>query len=166
MAKSKTASFYIRRHIDCTTIAPQVVTLDTSAYVDPADRQGLMIESVDFVFYDSSNNLPITSGSDRQTSVQLLSGGYTALEAFDNEDLVASAGFYVDAGQGVYNDNDMYPDLLGTPEGRIIVDDQMSIVAASNAAFSNARCALLIKAKVVTLTNKDYMALALQTVAN
>jgi len=166
MAKSKTASFYIRRHIDCTTLAAQNVTLDTSAYVDPADRQGIMIESVDFIFYNSTNNLPITSGSDRQVAVQLLTGNYTALQPYDNDDLVASAGFIVDSGAGVYQDSNVYPDLLGSLDGRIVVDDEMSILASANSAFANARCALVIKAKVVTLTNKDYMALALQTVAN
>lgn len=125
-----------------------------------------MIEHVDFIFYNQSNNLPITSGSDRQVAVQLLTGAYTALQPYDNEDLVASAGFYVDSGAGVYSDSDIYPDLLGSTEGRIVVDDTMSILAMANSAFANARCALVIKAKVVQLTNKDYMALALQTVAN
>ena len=61
---------------------------------------------------------------------------------------------------------DVYPDVLGSKDGRISVDDQLSLLGQSESAFSNARCAVLIKAKIVTLSNKDYMALAMQTVAN
>lgn len=166
MAKSKTASFYIRRTVDCSQASPVVVTIDTSAYVDPADRQGLMIQSVDYVFYDSANNLPLLPAADRATGVQLLTGAYTTLQALDEEDLVSSAGMKFDSAAGNYNDTDMYPDVLGTDDGRIIVDDQLSLIGESSAANTGCTCAVIIKAKVVTLTNKDYMALALQTVAN
>jgi len=166
MAKGKTASFYIRRTVECDSTSPNIVTLDTSAYVDPADRQGIMIESVDFIFYDNSNNMPLTATADESCAVQLLTGAYTTLQPYNEEDLVASAGLVVDGSAGVYNATNLYPDLLGSPGGRIVVDDNMSILGAAASAFTNARCALIIKAKVVTLTNKDYMALALQTVAN
>ena len=166
MAKAKTASFYIRRTVDCSSATPDVTTIDTSAYVDPADRQGIMIESVDYMFYDSATNLPLASGNDEVTAVQLLTGAYTTLQALDEEDLISSAGFVLDSGAGMYNVNDLYPDILGTNDGRIVVDDQMSLIGRSGSAFTNATCAVIIKAKVVTLTNKDYMALALQTVAN
>ena len=63
-------------------------------------------------------------------------------------------------------DADLYPDALATPSGRIVVDDQMTLVGKSSDTTANMRVAVLIKAKVVTLSNKDYMALALQTVAN
>jgi hypothetical protein len=167
MAKAKSNSFYIRREVDCSATTPDVVTIDTSAYVDPADRQGIMIQSVDFIFYDSSTNLPfVQSSNDRSIGVQLLTGAYTTLQPYDEEDLVASAGYVVDGGGGVYHASDLYPDVLGTQDGRIVVDDNMSLLGRANAAASNAVAAIIIKAKVVTLTNKDYMALALQTVAN
>ena len=166
MAKAKTASFFIRRKVDLGTSSPSITTIDTSAYVDPADRQGIMIESVDYVFFDSSTNLPYTSGTDRTSAVQLLTGAYTALQAYDEEDVISSGGMVFDANAGNYNSNDLYPDVLGTPDGRIVVDDQMSLVGASSGTLSNLEAAVIIKARVVTLTNKDYMALALQTVAN
>lgn len=166
MAKSKTNSFYIRRTVDCSGTAAASVTIDTSAYVDPADRQGLMIESVDFVFYNDSTNLPFAPSTDRQTAVQMLTGAYSTLQAYDEEDLVASAGIMFDGAAGAYHASNLYPDVLGTQDGRIIVDDNLSLLGASNSASSNLACSVIIKAKVVTLTNKDYMALALQTVAN
>jgi hypothetical protein len=165
MAKAKTGSFYIRRKVDCSATSPDVVSIDTSAYVDPADRQGVMIESVDFVFYNDSTNLPFLSASEA-SGVQLLSGAYTTLQDYDNEDLIASGGLVHDAQSGVHNATDVYPDILGTQDGRIVVDDNLTLLGASASAFSNCVCAVLIKAKVVTLTNKDYMALAMQTVAN
>ena len=166
MAKAKTGSFYIRRNVSIASATPDVTSIDTSAYVDPADRQGLMIESVDFIFYNNSTNMPASTGSLELSSVQLLSGAYTTLQAYDEEDLIASAGVVFEATGNVSNAANNYPDVLGTPDGRIVVDDVMSLIGASASTFANAQCTVIIKAKVVTLTNKDYMALALQTVAN
>lgn len=166
MSKAKTKSFYIRRTVDCSLNTAVAVSLDTSAYVDPADRQGLMIESVDFIFYNSSTNLPLQSTNDEQTGVQLLSGAYTELQPYDEEDLVASAGIVFDGAAGVYHANNLYPDVLGTQDGRIVVDDNMTLIGQSQSTFTAATCAVIIKAKIVTLTQKDYMSLALQTVAN
>ena len=166
MAKAKTASFYIRRTVDCSSSTPDVVTIDTSAYVDPADRQGVMIEEVDYVFFNSTNNLPYQGSSDRQVAAQLLTGAYSTLQPYDEEDLVSSGGLIQDGAAGSYNATDLYPDVLGTQDGRIIVDDQLSLIGAASSTTTGLVCAVIIKAKVVTLTNKDYMALALQTVAN
>ena len=82
MAKAKTASFYIRRTVDCSGTTPGTITIDTSAYVDPADRQGIMIESVDYVWFNSGTNLPYTSANDRQSAVQLLTGAYSDLQSY------------------------------------------------------------------------------------
>lgn len=139
--------------------------IDTSAYVDPADRQGLMIEEVDYVFYESATNLPLF-GSNKQVAVQLLSGSYTSLQPYDEEDLISSGGVSFDSQSGSNNATDLYPDALATPGGRIMVDDTMTLVSDASGSFTNAAVAIVIKARVVTLSNKDYMALALQTVAN
>lgn len=165
MAKSKTGSFYIRRKIDVSATTPDVLTIDTSAYVDPADRQGLMIESVDFIFYDSANNLPLIAGAAEALGAQLLTGSYTTLQPLDDEDIIASGGNSFNT-NGMSFMTDLYPDVLGTQDGRITVDDNLTLIGRAASAFSNATCAVLIKAKVVTLSNKDYMALAMQTVAN
>lgn len=164
MAKAKTGSFFIRRTVDCSASTPAVVNIDTSAYVDPADRQGIMIEHVDYIFFNSSDNLPIKA-SGEETGVQLLAGAYSTMQSYAEEDLISSGGM-VQTAEGVYNATDLYPDALGTNDGRIVVDDQMSLIGESRTTFANCSCAVLIKAKVVTLSNKDYMALALQTVAN
>ncbi len=166
MAKAKTSSFYIRRTIDASDATPNVLNIDTSAYVDPADRQGVMIESVDFVFYNDTTNLPYFTSGDRQVATQLLVGNYTDLQGYGQEDLVASGGLTFDGNAGVYASSDVFPDVLGSQDGRIVVDDKMSLIAKVSTASAALRCAVLIKAKVVTLSNKDYMALALQTVAN
>ena len=125
-----------------------------------------MIESVDYVFFNSGNNLPYQSAADRQSAVQLLTGAYTTLQPYNEEDMISSAGLVQDGAAGLYNASDLYPDVLGTQDGRIVVDDQITVLGASNNTTAGLLCALVIKAKVVTLTNKDYMALALQTVAN
>ena len=165
MAKAKTSTFFIRREVSVATTTPNVVTIDTSAYVDPADRQGLMIEEVDYIFSSSGNNLPFLV-ADRAVAVQLLSGAYTTLQSYAEEDLISSGGLIFDAQKGQHNSSDLYPDALASDGGRIVVDDQMSLIGKINTASSGMVCAVLIKCKVVTLSNKDYMALALQTVAN
>ena len=166
MAKAKTATFFIRRSIGVTNSAT-TLTIDTSAYVDPADRQGLMIEEVDFIWYNTADNLAPYEIQDESQAIQLLSGAYTELQAYDEEDLIASAGLSWSGDGTPSNASDLYPDALATPGGRIVVDDNMTLVSIASAAPGRAMaCAVLIKAKVVTLSNKDYMALALQTVAN
>ena len=166
MAKAKTASFYIRRTIDVSATTPGVLNIDTSAYVDPADRQGLQIESVDFIFYNSATNLPLLASAPEVSAAQLLSGAYTTMQAYDNEDMIASAGNSFANGGGSYKAGNEYPDVLGTQDGRITVDDNLSLVGRSATTFTGATVTVIIKARVVTLSNKDYMALAMQTVAN
>jgi len=165
MAKAKTSTFFIRRELDIAATTPNALTIDTSAYVDPADRQGLMIEEVDYIFSSSTSNLPFVL-ADRSCAVQLLSGAYTTMQSYSEEDLISSGGLVFDAQKGQHNSSDLYPDALATQGGRIVVDDQMTLIGKVSSASANLVCAVLIKCKVVTLSNKDYMALALQTVAN
>ena len=165
MAKAKTNTFFIRRDLSIASTSPTALTIDTSAYVDPADRQGLQIEEVDYVFYNGGTNLPYNAAS-RQCAVQLLSGAFTTMTAYSEEDLISSAGLVFDAQSGQHNASDLYPDALATQGGRIMVDDNMTLIGQASSAMAGLKVAVLIKAKVVTLSNKDYMALALQTVAN
>ena len=166
MAKAKTGSFFIRRTVSTDGSSPDVISIDTSAYVDPADRQGVMIESVNFIFYDSNSNMPLTPSGQETVACQLLTGAYTTMQAYDEEDLIASGALYFSGTGIVSNDSDLFPDILGSRDGYIVVDDNLSLVGQATSGFANAVCAVLIKAKVVQLTNKDYMALAMQTVAN
>ena len=165
MAKAKTSTFFIRRELSVATTSPNSLTIDTSAYVDPADRQGLMIEEVDYIFSNSGNKMPYVL-ADRAAAVQLLSGAYTTMQSYAEEDLISSGGLVFDAQKGQHNSADLYPDALATQGGRIVVDDNMTLIGKTTTASNNLVCAVLIKCKVVTLSNKDYMALALQTVAN
>ena len=122
MARAKTASFYIRRTVDCSQASPQLVTIDTSAYVDPADRQGVMIESVDYVFFDSGNNLPLTAGADEKCAVQLLTGAYTTLQSYDEEDMISSGGLIVDGRHHVRVPHVVDP-------GNVLVPDSLDAVS-------------------------------------
>jgi len=163
---AKTASFFIRKTIDCSSISGNVESLDTSAYVDPSDRQGLEIEMVDFVFYNGANYLPFEDTSN-QIGVQVLAGTYGELQDLGEEDLIASAGISWDSTSNPSNATDMFPDALGiSKKGRIVVDDTITIATDTQDAATNAKCCVILKCRVVRLTNKDFMALALQTVAN
>jgi len=56
MARAKTGIFYIKAIIDVDSTVT-VINEDLSVYVDPVNRQGLLIRSVDYIWYDKSNNL-------------------------------------------------------------------------------------------------------------
>ncbi len=48
---AKTSVFYLTERVELTTGATNVVdTIDLGAYVDVADRQGILIHDVDFIF--------------------------------------------------------------------------------------------------------------------
>ena len=47
MAKAKTSTFYIRETFDVDATA-QTTAMDLSLYVDPVNKQGLLVRSVDF----------------------------------------------------------------------------------------------------------------------
>lgn len=168
MAKGRTSPFTIATTVNLhSTTAAVTNTVDLAAYVDPADRQGVEIMAVDFIFHDSSTKLPIFSSSDFQAAMQCKDNSAGDLIDYDNLHLVASAGFVNDGSAGQYMAADIYPDVLQRGKGgRIVVNDSLEIVGESSASIANLAATARITMRVVTLTNKDYMALALTTVAD
>ena len=170
MARAKTAPFIITETISAaSTTALQSGLLDLSAYVDPGDAQGVEIMSVDFIWFNETTNMPIQNGTTAfQAVAQLKDNTNGNLVGYDNIHLVSSGSLYYDTAKGVSNASDVYPDVLYISKdgGRVSVNDSMEICVKSSANVSGLACAVRIQMRVISLTKKDYMTLALQTVSD
>jgi len=181
MARSKTSTFTLTERISSATATGGVYTgtLDIGGLVDVADRQGLAIESVDFVtqVYDVTNNLyssdfQLHLAGDCVWDMQLsdLNPGGAILPADDNN-LIASGSLFFDDGNNVASlGPDLYPDNFGKlDEARIVINDQMYFVvdaSSAPAAGQQFTTTVRIRCRAVTLGMKDWMALAITSVSN
>lgn len=169
MARAKTQPFIITEVITAAnTQSVQSGTLDLSAYVDPGDSQGVEIMAVDYIFFDSSTNMPISHSADFKAVAQLKDNTNGNLVSYDNIHLVSSGSIYFDSAFIVSNASDIYPDILYISKdgGRVSVNDSMEICVRSSANVPNLAVACRITMRVISLTKKDYMTLALQTVSD
>lgn len=168
MARAQSGVFQIRKTLDGLSTTATVGQIDLGAYVDPADGQGIEILSVDFIWHDGSTNLPIDHTSTFEACAQLKDNVNGNIVGYENTHLVASAGLSYFVNNAVNNDTDIFPDILHLSKdgGRMIVNDQMEMVMKASTTVADGACTAVISAKVVKLTKKDYMALALTTVAS
>lgn len=169
MARAKTQPFIVTEVITAAnTTAVQSGTLDLSAYVDPGDSQGVEIMAVDYIWFNSNDNMPASHSGDFRAVSQLKDNTNGNLVSYDNIHLVSSGSIYYDDANVVSNVSDVYPDILYISKdgGRVTVNDSMEICVKSSATVPNLACAVRITMRVISLTKKDYMTLALQTVSD
>tara|TARA_R100000353_G_C6508354_1_gene195994 strand:- start:975 stop:1529 length:555 start_codon:yes stop_codon:yes gene_type:complete len=182
MATAKTGSFYLTETIEIpagTTNGSRVQgTVDLGAYVNVATGQAVAIESVDFIFQngaDFGGNAKTMLQADGALTAQLsdLNPGQGFVRA-DNQSLIASSALNIDAGSGlVAHHADMYPDNFGPAslsEAFMVVNDSLYLVAGPDGADTNAGGSLFvtarIKARIAKLSNKDFVAIAIQSTAS
>lgn len=169
MARAKTAPFIITEVINAAnTTSVQSGTLDLSAYVDPGDSQGVEIMAVDYIWFNAADNMPASHTNDFRAIAQLKDNTNGNLVSYDNIHLVSSGSLYFDSNNVVSNASDVYPDILYISKdgGRVTVNDSMEICIKSSVGVPNLACAVRIQLRVISLTKKDYMTLALQTVSD
>ena len=169
MARSKTGPFYITQPITMSsTTSEQIALLDLGVYVDPADKQGIMITRAEFIYQNSSTFMPNSFAANSQVKIEVHDAVLGELAGANNYHLVASSALTTDAQKNPSMVQDIWPDRfgIGKNEGRIVVNDELEIVGKASASLANLECVVKLTCKVVTLTNKDFMSLALQTVAN
>lgn len=169
MARAKTQPFIVTEVVNAaSTTAVQSGTLDLSAYVDPGDSQGVEIMAVDYIWYTSDDNMPAAHTADFRAVSQLKDNTNGNLVAYDNIHLVSSGSIYFDQNNVVSNASDVYPDILYISKdgGRVTVNDSMEICVKSSVSVPDLACAVRIQMRVISLTKKDYMTLALQTVSD
>jgi len=181
MATSKTSSFWLTENVHLDPGAANGTraqgTIDLGSYVDVGDQQALAIEEVDFIWQRDddygSNCSEFLAGVGALTS-QLtdLNPGGVFVRADDNN-LIASGALNVETsglGNAVGHSSDFYPDNFGKlDESRIVVNDQLYFVVGNDgqaigtgAMYGTVR----IKARIVKLSTKDWMAIAIQSTAS
>ena len=182
MATAKTGSFYLNETIiiPAGTLSGERVsgTLDLSAYVNVPTGQAIAIDEVDFIWQvgtDFSGMASQIAAADCSLNTQLtdLNPGNLFVRA-DNQSLVASQHIDVDQGNNQTTESqDLYPDNFG-PSGLsdmfICVNDQLYLVGGVDgmAAPGTAQvlyCTARVRCRVVKLSTKDWMAVAIQSTA-
>jgi len=181
MATAKTGSFYLTETVALAAASPASTTvqgtLDLSAYVNVPTGQAIAIDQVDFIFQDGSDyssaalGMLATNGS---FTVQLsdLNPG-TAFLRGDDHSLIASGSLNIDVANNIAtNSSDIFPDNFGPTalsEAFMVVNDTLYLVAgnqfsalAGSAVYITAR----VRARVVKLSSKDWMAIAIQSTAS
>ena len=186
MAKSKTGSFWLTEVVSFAAADPSgtVVsgTIDLGAYVDVGDQQAVAVESVDFMwqrgtaFSGDYINMTAGPGALQAQLLDLNPGG--AIVRSDDHSLIADgilniggtdlAGVLVNNNVGTSAAN-FYPDTYGKlDESRMVVNDNLYLqCAVSNSAIGAhpVDCTVRIKCRIVKLSTKDWMALAIQSTA-
>ena len=180
MATSKTGSFYLTD----TALLPAgsapgtriQATIDLGAYVNVPTGQAIAIESVDFIYQTADGN---GSGNellaaDGAIGVQLTDlNPSTTLLIADDQSLIASGCLNIDfSGNVVSHTSDLYPDNFGPAslsEAFMVVNDTLYIVAGNNVAATGAQAVSItarVRCRVVKLSQKDWMSIAIQSTAS
>ncbi len=171
MATKKTSMFTLTERVTITAIdAATTATIDLGSYVDVGDRQALQVHSVDFIFQGADPNTSITASLlGGQTIVQLTDLNRGGLVFADDRALVASGVLTHDTDGYLTNATDLYPDNFGkgSDDGRYVVNDQLYITAILDQSTFNAdvNVTVRVNASIVSLTAKDFMAIAIQSTA-
>jgi len=181
MATAKTGSFYLTETVTLAVAAGSGTRvqgqIDMGAYVNVATGQAIAIDSVDFV---------IQAGGDFGTAlVGMLAGngalGFqvsdlnpgTSFIRADNQSLIASGALNIDDANNIGTHTaDLYPDNYGPgtlSESFMVVNDSLYLVGGvdSNAIGANeVYITARIRCRVVKLSTKDWMAIAIQSTAS
>jgi hypothetical protein len=185
MATSKTGSFWLTETVTLAAAAASGAraegTIDLGAYVDVGDQQALAIEQVDYIWQVSSDYGSDPSGmvaGNATLGAQLsdLNPGVAYVRADDNN-LVSSAALSISVGTAALNpsnisshSSDFYPDTFGKlDQARIVVNDQLYLTIGVDGAAvggSGVYCTCRIKCRIVKLSTKDWMAIAIQSTAS
>lgn len=165
MANTKSKEFTVAQTVNITDSAT-AATISLSPYVDPGDNQGIEIVSVDYIFHNSSTYLPYESTTQFVAAVQLKDNVEGGLIDYESIHLVSSAGYFNEDSIGAQGgEGDVFPDTL-PGSGRAVVNDDLEIVSLCSDALSNFACTVRVTMRIIKLTKRNWMQIALQTVAD
>ena len=173
MATKKTSMFTLTERLTISAAATDTfATIDLGSYVDVGDRQALQVHSVDFIFQGTAagQTFPFVAlGGSGIVHVQITDLNRGGLVFADDRSLVASGSLNYDTDAFLTNATDMYPDNYGkgSDDGRYVVNDQLYITGRSSAIASgeSVNVTVRVNASIVSLTAKDFMAIAIQSTA-
>jgi len=166
MAKAKTSSFTLTESVAVVGATSGTGSLDISSYLNVANRQGLAIESIDFIFQESDNT-PFMSTTARSVQMQVSDLSNSGAVQANDRSLIASGALLVETDAGLYSHaSDIFPDNYGIlNEARMVVNDTIYFRVDLSGSDTVTVTALL-RCKVVTLDAKDFMAIAIQSTAS
>ena len=178
MAKALTGTFTITAQVAHTGAGFLVTTIPIGSLIDVGDAQALEIEEVDYI----TQSIKTTTGAvsaiapgnpfsgDDSSGAQLMDRNVGAFLLANDNNLISSGTMNFDYANIASNSSDFYPDDFQKTNGRFVVNDEMYLVSnVSTGAFSGDQelnIAVRIRAKVVKLSTRDWMAISLETVQN
>ena len=172
MATKKTSMFTLTERVTISAVDTDTfATIDLGSYVDVGDRQALQVHSVDFIFQGTtaSSGLPGTLGGSSDIKCQVTDLNRGGLVFADDRALVASAILNYDTDGFLSQAADMYPDNFGkgSDDGRYVVNDQLYVTGRTSALTGGqaVNVTVRVNASIVSLTAKDFMAIAIQSTA-
>jgi hypothetical protein len=180
MATAKTGSFYLTQSVSLPAATASGLrvqeAIDLGAYVNVPTGQAIAIESVDFIYQVSSDfgsDAAAMLAGNGALTVQLtdLNPG-TAFVQADDHSLVASGSVNIDQTNNISSHmTDLFPDNFGPnnlSEAFMVVNDTLYLTAGPDgAAIGGAAvyCTARVRCRVVKLSTKDWMAIAIQSTA-
>ena len=180
MATAKTGSFYLTETVQLNNglASGQRAqgSIDLGAYVSVAQGLCIAVESVDFIYQASTSNggavVDLMAGNGAITAQLTDLNPGTALIVANNQSLVASGSLNCSFTSGIAShSSDFYPDNFGPAahsESFMVVNDTLYLCAGPDAASiggSDVQVTVRIRCRVVKLSNKDWMAIAIQSTA-
>ena len=172
MATKKTSMFTLTERLTAITAGARVsAVIDLGSYVDVGDRQALQIHSVDYIVQGltASTDLSTTFGGDSEVLTQVTDLNRGDLVFSNDRALVSSMRLIYDSAGNASQDADLYPDNYGkgADDGRFVVNDALycNLLVSSIAANQAVNVTVRVNASIVTLTQKDFMAIAIQSTA-
>jgi hypothetical protein len=171
MATKKTSMFTLTERLTISAATTDTfATIDLGSYVDVGDRQALQVHSVDFIFQGSNANqsAPAMMGGSGLVTVQVTDLNRGGLVFANDRALVASGNLEYDTDAYLTNSSDLYPDNYGkgADDGRFVVNDALYITGRTSAlSGAGINITVRVNASIVTLSQKDFMAIAIQSTA-
>lgn len=178
MAKAITGTFTITGKVTLTAAGYGTTTIPIGSLIDVGDAQALEIEQVDYVYqnYDTAADVyePIGPSqplaADGTMAAQLMDRNAGTFISADDNNLISSGSLAYGHGDNIHTAAaDFFPDDFQKTNGRFVVNDELYLVGRMPAApAANQRLELTarIRAKVVKLSTRDWMAISLETVQN
>tara|TARA_Y100000310_G_scaffold288516_1_gene314199 strand:+ start:852 stop:1388 length:537 start_codon:yes stop_codon:yes gene_type:complete len=177
MAKALTGTFTITSRLSTGAQGYDTATIPIGSLIDVGDAQALEIESVDYIYqaYHTTNAVyevihpGMPFGGDVSFGAQLMDrNAQTMIPANDNN-LISSSAVAYDYANVLTAASDFFPDDFQKTNGRFVVNDEIyltSFLSGVTQANTELSVTVRIRAKVVKLSTRDWMAISLETVQN
>lgn len=172
MATKKTSMFTLTERVTLAAGADPsaTATIDIGSYVDVGDRQALEVHSVDYIYQGATGLLHINASVPNNGSLltQLTDLNRGGMVFANDRALISSASLHLDGQGGQDNAADLYPDQFGkgSEAGRFVVNDQLYVSCQADGTLAAAaNVTIRVNCSIVSLSAKDFMAIAIQSTA-